>query len=90
MSYRKLYTCRPQNVHIAVIILPPTAVAAADSVLSKWWYLLAVVHGALLCYCTLTPYTTMHTSSGVKIQGKSLVASRATMLKILVALLKKL
>ena len=39
---------------IAEITLTPTAVAAADTVLSKWWYLLAVVHGALLCYCTLT------------------------------------
>ena len=52
----------PQNVHIAGITLTATAVAVADSVLSKWWYLLAVVHGALLCYCTLTPYTTMQTS----------------------------
>ena len=52
----------PQNVHIAGITLTPTAVAAADTLLSKWWYLLAVVHGVLLCYCTLTPYTTMHTS----------------------------
>ena len=57
-----IHVCRPQNVHIAWITLTPTAVAAADTVLSKWWYLLAVVHGALLCYCTLTPYTTMHTS----------------------------
>ena len=24
------------------------------------WYLLAVVHEALLCYCTRTPYTTKH------------------------------
>ena len=62
ISYRKFYACRPQNVYIAGITLTPTAVAAADTVLSKWWYLLAVVHGALLCYCTLTPYTTMHTS----------------------------
>ena len=28
--------------------------------MSKWWYLLAVVHEALLCYCTRTPYTTKH------------------------------
>ena len=48
-------TCRPQNVHIAGITLTPTAVTAADTVLSKWWYLLAVVHGGLLCYYTLTP-----------------------------------
>ena len=34
--------------NIAGITLTPTAVAAADAVLSKWWYLLAVVHGALL------------------------------------------
>ena len=60
ISYRKFYTCRPQNVHIAGITLAPTAVAAAGTVLSKWWYLLAVVHGALLCYCTRTPYTTKH------------------------------
>ena len=60
ISYRKFYTCRPQNVHTAGITLTPTAVAAADTVLSKWWYLLAVVHEALLCYCTRTPYTTKH------------------------------
>ena len=42
------------------VTLPPTAVAAADTVLSKWWYLLAVVHRVLLCYYTLTPYTTKH------------------------------
>ena len=53
-SYRKFYTCNPQNVHIAGITLTPTAVAAADTVLSKLWYLLAVIHGALLCYYTLT------------------------------------
>ena len=60
ISYGKLYTCRPQNVHIAGITLTPTAVAAADTVLSKLWYLLAVVHGARLCYYTLTPYTAKH------------------------------
>ena len=52
--------CRPQNVRIAWITLTPTAVAAADTVLSKWWYLLAVVHVARLCYYTLTPYTAKH------------------------------
>ena len=42
--------CRPQNVHIAGITLTPTAVAADDTILSKWWYLLVVglVHGARL------------------------------------------
>ena len=42
---------------MAGITLRPTAVAAADTVLSKWWYLLAVVHGALLFFRTQTPYT---------------------------------
>ena len=32
--FGKLYTCRPQNVHIAGITLPPSAVAAADPVWS--------------------------------------------------------
>ena len=36
ISYRKFYTCRPQNVAYRI--------AAADTVLSKWWYMLAVVH----------------------------------------------
>ena len=30
-----------QIVHIAGITLTPTAVAAAETVLSKWWYLFA-------------------------------------------------
>ena len=56
ISYGKFYTCRPQNVHIAEITLTSTAVAADDTILSKWWYLLAVVHGARLCStCTVTP-----------------------------------
>ena len=42
----QFYTCRPQNEHIAWITLMPTAVPAADTVLSKWWYLLAVVQSA--------------------------------------------
>ena len=29
-------------------------------VLGKWWYLLAVVHRAWLCYYTLKPYTAKH------------------------------
>ena len=40
--------CGPQNVYIAGIPLTPTAVAAADTVLRKWWYLLVVVQGARL------------------------------------------
>ena len=49
ISYGKFYTCWRQNVHIAGITLAPTAVATADAVLGKWWYLLAVVLGARLC-----------------------------------------
>ena len=56
ISYAKFYTCRPRNDHIAGMTLTPTA----DTVLSKWWYLLAVVQGAWLCYYTLTPDTVKH------------------------------
>ena len=56
ISDGKFYTCRPQNVHIAGITLTPTAVAADDTISSKRWYLLAVVHGARLCStCIVTP-----------------------------------
>ena len=43
--------------------LTPTAVAAADPVLSECWYLLAVIHGAWLCACALLQHDTLYSQT---------------------------
>ena len=49
------------QINDAVSLQPiHTNAAAADTVLSKWWYLFAVVYVARLSYHTLTPYTAKH------------------------------